>query len=547
MNTHERDATNTEWANCNLAAYGKAADRYSLSTPALSPADSQGFVEDTEFAALRLSRFKKRKELCEEWEREQAAATSGPKDDQLVSFSTVLDEHSALPHPEVSEDPPSGSTTSARILGPSSKRPSDDASKSVRPAIKRGTPSKPVICACPLEHHIAPKRVQRSGGISKDSSTESAATAEVSSSAPRVRKNTETPDSEPDKKPQETVAIACTQCTQIKPAPRGKKIAFRQARGRFMYVPQDAPDDDEIEITAEGSQDPQFDEDDEEQLFHPDSEAKKLVSNSLAPLVTTTSADVPQPNENGVPLEVNREPQMSLTVLESEHRLEPIVEQAPASTVAEASDLDQAASNVSQLTPSPPSTEETVAQQHGLPSSSPVPNNDIVSQQAGASSGAVIDMKGLEEGSSQREQIVAPEQTSGDTPAHDLAASDPPATPQPSIGEISRKRSPTAHAEERPAKRQQVDVDLTIGEDDDLILVKKEMLESHERPSSSLKADLEEDELEARLKKVVVQQKQLELQLEEAELREKLKQLARRKGQRTSQQKAGVKIEIEID
>ena len=45
----------------------------------------------------------------------------------------------------------------------------------------------------------------------------------------------------------ETTVRLCGHCQQVKKPPRGKKLAWRNETGRWMYVHQDAPDSDDAD------------------------------------------------------------------------------------------------------------------------------------------------------------------------------------------------------------------------------------------------------------------------------------------------------------
>lgn len=124
-----------------------------------------------------------------------------------------------------------------------------------RPAPRRKIPP---TCNCPKQTYPnqtlarqhpsrrknrADTRSRRKKRTSKDSDTDS--DTDAGSDTDSNKATTVTQPNAHAQASKETVARTCMRCHNLKKPPSGKKIAWRQRRERWMYVRQDAPDEDE--------------------------------------------------------------------------------------------------------------------------------------------------------------------------------------------------------------------------------------------------------------------------------------------------------------
>lgn len=485
------------------------------------------------------------------WEKEQAELKITASADQIANLSPPTNAPEAT-------DAPSEPSRTGNLLRAHIAPLQEDTSEPTKPGSNLSTPirankvarqtrtRKPVICNCPLKHDVSPKRAPSSKGTNINKALGSVVAPQKTAKAKQTLENEKTPELQPSATSKETVAVACAQCTQLKRAPRGKKIAFRKDRGRFMYVPQNAPGDDEVEYTAQGGPSQQIDQDDEEPLPQLDHTGTKTVENSE--VVHGTSGTTTH-DDHVMQQEATGEPQTTLETVENERDLASAVPQTPETTVIDAARMPPIVNQGPQTTVEAPTIEQAVAQEDNETSSTMIaPEHRTSPQKADNATGIVEKASSTEATSKPRDEIALSDAMSGMMSAQDTMVSNPSPTMQLPTSTESKKRSATPAVEERPTKQQRIDVDLTNDDDEDLILVKTETMDIDNKDTTKRATGTEEQhELEARLRKVVMQRKELKLQYEETELRQKLESLKQHGGSLTHDKKAAVKVEIEID
>lgn len=89
--------------------------------------------------------------------------------------------------------------------------------------------------------------------------------------------------------------------------------------------------------------------------------------------------------------------------------------------------------------------------------------------------------------------------------------------------EIEKRKTDTP-AEQRPSKKPRIEIDLTLDDDDDVVLIKEEVeLQSDVKAQIDAATSEEEDELQAQLDEVLRQEREVHLERRKAELQRKIK------------------------
>lgn len=276
----------------------------------------------------------------------------------------------------------------------------------------------------------------------------------------------------------ESAAQTCTQCRKLKKAPRGKKIAWRKRTGKWMYVHKNAPDESGPLVEGE-------DEDDDEPLPTPKAEP----AGSQAAVQESTQRD-------------GNLPDLINTDINHAHEFDNGM--APAEP--EVTDAVPAISIVT-------STEGAQDQQQKL-GSGPDDAQSAKQNEAGKDNESSTLFVEEENHPTQDTAAAEPATTSSNLPAT------PPDTPSaPSVDGKSKKRANESGSEAPVSKKARVDIDLTIDDDDDPVVVKAEMTER----GRIRKADQEKTKnLQKKLEEVRRRKQILELEEEEARLENQL-------------------------
>ena len=292
----------------------------------------------------------------------------------------------------------------------------------------------------------------------------------------------------------ETSAKACNKCEKLKKAPRGKKIAWRERRNKWMYVHKDAPDE-------EG---PAEEQDDDEPLPGVDSERKTTTATTVeATEIGTTNERLQQSDNadddiriaNGSdspgPADTNEPDAGHATVARSSEE--------GASGTGEISDQQEALS----------AAQENAEMTNIIPSG----------REAEATNGTTLEQENHAEG---------PVITEGSLLNAEMQPQ-PNAPLVPAGAEVeSRKRQNESENEAPASKKARVDVDLTM-DDNDAVVVKSEYAEVSGR---DLAKRADEDDLQHKLKQLQRRRQILEMQVEEDEIKRKLAKSRTRGGNR---------------
>lgn len=509
---------------------------------ALGP-DFSGFTEDATFEAFQLHRETLRKEIRARWETEQAERQTQSSSIENLGVSPLM-AHASEPRSVwlaslTADIPPLAPIISSPLADMESKQLEDDSqlAQPLPAAVKARKRRQPATCSCPDEHcpsgpvpklktraiHLSPVIAKRPTG----------------SSHPRqIQENRQAPKSEQTKGAEEITIKACNQCKRIKPAPRGKKIAYRKARGSFMYVPQSAPDDDDVEDQEQRDLSYGIDRDDDEPLL---SQSRDKLQ--MAEMTQTASA-----THGGLKLAVLDEDTVPTGAGDQSGR---VTEAASAggdviTPFLRTSEL--AASNTTDESQTSGEAIETEIQTT-TPMQISTPQKDTEAATTKPNSGSIgesqaaLDVSASKNYVAPPEQFAATEEATRDVP-DDLPKIDGPINAFPVAGGTgSKKRSSEAAAEQRSTKKRQIHVDLTIDEDDDMIAVKREMVgdQSRDLPKVSNGSRRKAD-LEARLEDNRLQQTEVRLKREAAEMLWQLKQITEAEAAVGGR---GVKIEID--
>jgi hypothetical protein len=314
-----------------------------------------------------------------------------------------------------------------------------------------------------------------------------------------------------------------------------------------MYVPQSAADDDEIEEEAQVSPTQHNDEDDEEPMLQ--HHLKRLEVSVRSGSTAGGQSEMPASNESVVSLEAVEEPE---TVVEVPRR--PPGDPLPTMTTHEVPATDtiglaQAVRASSELSPEAraaeqPTASSEIAEKEKSPPA--VINGGKVSDVRDGESGAAMELSTTEKVLIPQKTAQSSQETNSASPSRDSAAPLPPANlPVPESTE-SRKRTIEPTNEERSAKRQRIHVDLTADEDVDMVVVKTEKLEEHDKKTLNNTSEAKSRaKLEARREEIQSRLTEERLKRELAQVNRELEQLDENNQKAAAEQSSAVKIEID--
>lgn len=312
-----------------------------------------------------------------------------------------------------------------------------------------------------------------------------------------------------------------------------------------MYVPQSAADDDEIEEEAQISPTQHINEDDEEPLLQHHLKRLEVAGSVRSGSAARGHLEIAASTESIVSLKAAEKPETAVEV----PRRAP-GDTLPAKTTHEVPTTDtialaQVVRDSPELSPEVRAAEKTTT--------SPEIAEKEESSPAVANNGKVSDVPGAAMELSTTQQILIPQETAQSSqgtnsasPSRDAAAPLPPAALSVPEGTESRKRTIEPTNEGRPSKLQRIDVDLTVNEDDDMVLVKTEKLEDQDqkflknRNGVKSIAELEED-----LEDILLQQTEVDLKRRAAKLRREMRKLNESDSRAAVKHKSAVKIEID--
>ena len=282
----------------------------------------------------------------------------------------------------------------------------------------------------------------------------------------------------------ESSANTCSKCEKLKKAPRGKKIAWRERRNKWMYVHKDAPDE-------EG---PAEEQDDDEPLPRGESERKAATATTVETteppianeqhqqLYNADSTHIANIGDDTVPVETD--------ALDAGHATVARSSEEGASGTKEISDQQEVSS----------AAQENVEATKSMPLGGEAEaTNGITQEQETHAEGPVITEASFLNAETQPQQ-------------------DEPLVPGGAEVE-SRKRQNESENETPAAKKARIDIDLTGDDDDNLVQIKSENIDGTERRASA-REDVENAEHD--LEELQLQRRILEIELQEVKLRRKL-------------------------
>ena len=394
-----------------------------------------------------------------------------------------------------------------------SNRKIAEASKPTKKAQKT-TPKRPLICDCPAAVCLQTrpkKKASTTKSRLKSTALEPATNEDdeifdgdndaAIDTASEVAEEDPTPDLAA-----ESSAKTCTKCKQLKKPPRGKKIAWRERRNKWMYVHKDAPDEER----------PAEEQDDDEPLPGGGSERK------------TVAAITVETTEPAITNQHNRQPYSA----DDTHIANIGDDTVPVETNA----IDGNHATVAASSEKPPSGNGEILDQREV----------LSATQENTEATKSIQLRGEAEatnGTTQEEETHAEGPVI--TEASLLNAETQPQQDEPLVpggAEVeSRKRQNESENETPAAKKARIDIDLTGEGDDNLVHIKSEIIDATERRASAredvedVKHDLEELQLQRRI---------LEIELQEVKLKRKLA-ASRAQGGIKSKLNDGTVIKIE--
>ncbi|CZT19844.1 uncharacterized protein RCC_05700 [Ramularia collo-cygni] len=495
------------------------------SLPVALSLDLVGFTADNSYVADRLLRETRLEEMVAYWKREHAEIENKSNGAPLVRSSphrNTSPTRATTSKPLVIEDSLNDPSTCPPKAILESARPVDNSiiPASAKSNAKKTPRSPPTTCNCPLKHRKAPRRVPSSKDGENGGVDGTHLKLKRLPRAKRAQDDDEPPDPEPSEKSQETLAVECSQCTQLKAPPRGKKIAFRKSRGRFMYVPQSAPGDDDAEDTARNDRSQQMDEVDEEIV----PQSVKMADPAPSKHAIRRATETPAPEDRPVFRLATKEPEKRPEDVQIERSFAPADVPIPGATATNASVTNQVSGQEPQTVEEAPFTEQPIIPHDGAAPSEMVVDNAPVIEAVREDSRAAAEVIATNHSTASSEQPVPSEEASRDTSASDAIVPNSSAASQVATGTESKKRSSPAPVEERPAKQQRIDVDLTG--DDDLVHVKSEVFEDREQSAAKGMSKVEEEaELEADLEDIRLQRIDIRLAREAAEKSRNLRRL----------------------
>ena len=388
-----------------------------------------------------------------------------------------------------------------------------EASKPTKKAQKT-TPKRPLICDCPAAVCLQTrpkKKASTTKSRLKSTALEPATNEgdEIFDGDNDAAIDTAFAVAEEDPTPDlaaESSAKTCTKCKQLKKPPRGKKIAWRERRNKWMYVHKDAPDEER----------PAEEQDDDEPLPGGGSERK------------TVAAITVETTEPAITNQHHRQPYSA----DDTH----IANIGDDTVSVETNAIDGNHATVAASSEKPPSGNGEILDQREV----------LSATQENTEATKSIQLRGEAEatnGTTQEEETHAEGPVI--TEASFLNAETQPQQDEPLVpggAEVeSRKRQNESENETPAAKKARIDIDLTGEDDDNLVHIKSEIIDATERRASAredvedVKHDLEELQLQRRI---------LEIELQEVKLKRKLA-ASRAQGGIKSKLNDGTVIKIE--
>ena len=394
-----------------------------------------------------------------------------------------------------------------------SNRKIAEASKPTKKAQKT-TPKRPLICDCPAAVCLQTrpkKKASTTKSRLKSTALEPATNEddEIFDGDNDAAIDTASAVAEEDPTPDlaaESSAKTCTKCKQLKKPPRGKKIAWRERRNKWMYVHKDAPDEER----------PAEEQDDDEPLPGGGSERK------------TVAAITVETTEPAITNQHHRQPYSA----DDTHIANIGDDTVPVETNA----IDGNHATVAASSEKPPSGNGEILDQREV----------LSATQENTEATKSIQLRGEAEatnGTTQEEETHAEGPVITEASFLNAETQSQPQEPLvPAGAEVeSRKRQDESEHEARAPKKARIDIDLTTDNDDDPVVVKREQANDEK---VNVSGHNEAADIEHELEQLQRQRRILEIELREADLKRRLA-ASRAQGGNKSKLNDGTVIKIE--